>query len=66
MNLKKVALIIFLTSILFIAAVALMAIWDIFDNDEFVWKALMSLAVIAFSGLIGIVIGDKMEKDQIS
>jgi hypothetical protein len=66
MSIKNISLGVVIISIVFFTIIALMAIWEVFNDGDFVWKALTSLAVIGFSGLVGIVIGDKMEKNRVT
>ena len=62
MTLKDFCLGVVIVSIVLFTVVSLLAIWDIISDGEFVWKSLLSLAVVGFSGLVGIVISDRMNK----
>jgi hypothetical protein len=62
MDIKRISIVVVILSIILFTLISLLAIWDIISDNEFVWKSLMSLAVVCFSGLVGIVISEKINK----
>jgi len=62
MNLKNTSLAVVIVSIALFTLISLLAIWDVIEDSDFVWKSLMSLAVVGFSGLVGVALGERMHK----
>lgn len=64
MIIKRICLWVVVTSIILFAVIALLAIWDVIKDNSFVWKSLTSLAVVCFSGLVGVVLSDRIKPIQ--
>ena len=65
MSLKNISLGVVIVTIALFTLISLMAIWDVIEDGDFVWKSLMSLAVVGFGGLVGVALGDKMNKTRL-
>ena len=63
MNFKKISLVILIVSIVLFAIISLLSIWEIIEDDDFIWKSLGSLFVVGFSGLAGVALAERISKN---
>lgn len=54
-NVKKWVAIVLTTSVIFMTLLAILSIWDVFD-DDIAWKALSTLGVVLVASAISLVI----------
>lgn len=62
MGLKKISLTVVIVSVVFFTFISLLAIWDFIEDKDLIWKSLMSLSVVAFAGLVGVAISERIKK----
>jgi hypothetical protein len=61
MSLKRICLAVVIISLVLFAVIALLSIWQVITNYDLVWKSLTSLAVVGFSGLVGVAISERLK-----
>ncbi|MEK7480324.1 MAG: hypothetical protein AAB665_03510 [Patescibacteria group bacterium] len=61
MNIKKISIAVVILSLALFTIISLLAIWDVIQDGDFVWKSLTSLAVVGFAGLVGVALGDRIK-----
>ena len=62
--LKKISLYTAFGSIILFAIIAILSIWEVIKESDVVWKLLLSLAVIGFTGLVGVLVSDHANKNK--
>ena len=64
MSFKRICLSIVILSVVFFTLISLLSIWDIIEDEDFIWKSLTSLGVVGFAVLVGVAISEKINKNQ--
>ena len=63
-SIKKIAVIVLITSLVILTLLAVLAIWDVFSSDV-AWKAISTMGVITFSSIVAMLVGRSLEsKDK--
>ena len=60
-QIKKWSVIVLITSLVVLTFLAILAIWDVFDEDV-AFKAIATMGVITFSCLVSITVSSKFEE----
>jgi hypothetical protein len=62
-TIKRIAVIVLITSLVILTFLAVLAIWDVL-GDDVAWKSIATMAVVSFSSLVAIIVGKSLEEKE--